>query len=343
MAEGEHTRLAWTRFERQLTLVSYPPQTIVEGAQEEQSSPDSSSRASDDGNVADVSHLTATQILPAATAHISGDISDELHAHDRTVTQMPTLSQIPEIPDKREGASAASPSVVLETSPAAVADAAGQSSTDVLPETQRAISEEDDLPEKADAAARQSEKHDVVEETQSQTQTQTWRLEESFQESMLPRRIPYLSSSPAGSASGAAKAHKVAGIHVVAPSRRSAMETRTKRKASPPQAEEEEADSSEEEALANIAARTTKKRSTATRPADVARPKLNTSPGSSSSSDSEGAFVVAGSISQRSQQSKPSSVASSNVSRLSASSGRSSGASGKFALSLCKVYAPDNS
>ena len=326
-------------FDARADFRSLQPQITMEGGRTEQSSQDSSSETSDDGNVADVSHLTATQAVPAATAHVTSDDNDDLHAQNRTATQVPSLSQIPEIPDEREGAAMASTSVVLETSLATGADVADETSTDVLPATQRAVSEENEQPEQAAVAAHQAERQDIVEETQTQTQTQTWRLEESFQESMLPRRIPYLSSSPASATSGAARVHKAAGIHVVAPNRRTATETRTKRKASPPQAEEEEGDSSDEEALATVAARTSKKRTTATRPADVARPKLNTSPGSSSSSDSEGAFVVAGSTSQRSQQSKPSSIASSNVSRISASSGRSSGASGEsafFQLNVCQ-------
>lgn len=167
------------------------------------------------GNEADVSHLTATQavapeprwqIAPSVTEAALPEIAtadpNDSHAVGRSASPIPRMSQIPDIPDLSVDQL---PAPIVSTS--AIPDTFVKAA-DTVPEEEAegsmALSEEDSIdmvPEtqyplkERTAAVAQSAPTEVVQDSEPEpalppAETQTTRIEESFNESMRPRRVP---------------------------------------------------------------------------------------------------------------------------------------------------------
>lgn len=168
------------------------------------------------GNEADVSHLTATQANPAAPAGESAEetaraslpasnveVKDPIPSVSRSHSSVPRLSQIEDIPDmsglQTDARASASMRSNIEQHSAVEREDAGQtssseddSSINMIPETQypaqslaHRVETVADGQETVEAEAAEAE----TPADSRLAETQTTRIDESFNESMLPRRI----------------------------------------------------------------------------------------------------------------------------------------------------------
>ena len=171
---------------------------------------------SDGGNDADISHLTATQAMPALpvaddsmAAKPASQADSPRPEPTRSESPIPRLSQIPDIPDMstvQPSAPLPSTSAVADTYAASEArdlemqnDSfafSDESSTDVIPETQYVQPKRSSPAPEAEAPVARRKATDEIERPKEPTpipaETQTTRVEESFNESVLPRRMPVL-------------------------------------------------------------------------------------------------------------------------------------------------------